>query len=138
VIPVSSGVGQGATATDVNRNIVRGVQPASQIWVIRKLKAEVTTNGAIKGEGEGLMLGGGHHVGRATGQRVFATRICETTAPFTERHADLVSVSLDPHGGFAIDDVLTPAPPIPCASPMLLICSASGRKRFAAGILEQD
>lgn len=28
VIPVSSGVGTAATATDVNRNIVRGVQPA--------------------------------------------------------------------------------------------------------------
>jgi len=45
VIPVSSGVGQDPTATTVNRNIVRGVQPAGQIWVIRTLAAKVTTNG---------------------------------------------------------------------------------------------
>jgi hypothetical protein len=32
VIPVSSGVGTGATAEVVNRNIVRGVQPAGRIW----------------------------------------------------------------------------------------------------------
>jgi hypothetical protein len=76
VIPVSSGVGQEPTATTVNRNIVRGVQPAGQIWVIRKLEATVTTNGAIEVKGEGLVLGGGNNVGRATGQRVFATLIC--------------------------------------------------------------
>ena len=33
VIPVSSGVGTAATAEVVNRNIVRGVQPAGQICV---------------------------------------------------------------------------------------------------------
>ena len=41
VIPVSSGVprGQARPAEVVNRNIVRGVQPAGQIWVIDKLDA---------------------------------------------------------------------------------------------------
>ena len=34
VIPVSSGVGTDPTATTVNRNIVRGVQPPGQIWEI--------------------------------------------------------------------------------------------------------
>ena len=87
VMPVSSGVGTAATATTVNRNIVRGVQPAGQIWVIRKLEAEVKTHGAITVEGEGLVLGGGNNIGRATGQRVFATLICEAAAPFTERNS---------------------------------------------------
>ena len=31
VLPVAAGVGQEATAEDVTRNIVRGVQPAGQI-----------------------------------------------------------------------------------------------------------
>ena len=39
VIPVSSGVGMAPTAAVVNRNIVRGVQPAGQPWVIRDLDA---------------------------------------------------------------------------------------------------
>ena len=138
VIPVSSCVGTLATAEVVNRNIVRGVQPASQIWVIRKLEAEVKTNGHIKVGGEGLVLGGGNNVGRATGQSVFATLICEAAAPFTERNSDLDGVPLDPNGDFDIDDVLTPAPPTPCASPMLLIRNADGKNWFAAGILEQD
>jgi hypothetical protein len=89
VIPVSSGVGMAATAEVVNRNIVRGVQPAGQIWVIRKLEAKVTTNGDIEVEGEGLVLGGGDNVGRATGQRVFAMLICEAAAPFTEHNSNL-------------------------------------------------
>ena len=137
VIPVSSGVGTAATATPVNRNIVRGVQPAGQIWVIRKLEAEVKTNGKIKVEGEGLVLGGGNNVGRATGQSVFATLICEAAAPFTERNSNLVGVPLDSNGDFRIDDVLTPAPTT-CDSPMPLIRNAAGLNWFAAGILKSD
>jgi hypothetical protein len=137
VIPVSSGVGTAATAEVVNRNIVRGVQPAGQIWVIRKLDATVTTNGDIEVEGEGLVLGGGNNVGRATGQRVFATLICEAAAPFTERNSDLAGVPLDPNGDFRIDDVLSPAPTT-CDSPVLLIRNAANLNWFAAGILEQD
>ena len=137
VIPVSSGVGMEATADVVNRNIVRGVQPAGQIWVIRKLDATVTTNGDIEVEGEGLVLGGGNNVGRATGQRVFATLICEAAAPFTEHNSDLAGVPLDPNGDFRIDDVLSPAPTT-CDSPVLLIRNAANLNWFAAGILEQD
>jgi hypothetical protein len=137
VIPVSSGVGTAATAEVVNRNIVRGVQPAGQIWVIRKLDATVTTNGDIEVEGEGLVLGGGNNVGRATGQRVFATLICEAAAPFTEHNSDLAGVPLDPNGDFRIDDVLSPAPTT-CDSPVLLIRNAANLNWFAAGILEQD
>jgi hypothetical protein len=48
VIPVSSGVGTGATAEVVNRNIVRNVQPAGQPWVIRDLDATVKTDGGIQ------------------------------------------------------------------------------------------
>ncbi len=137
VIPVSSGVGQDPTATTVNRNIVRGVQPAGQIWVIRTLEAMVTTNGGITVVGEGLVLGGGNNAGRATGQFVFATLMCEAAAPFTEHHSDLDGVPLEPNGDFRIDDVLSPAP-TSCDSPVLLIRNAANLNWFAVGILEQD
>src|SRR5215475_13867241 len=45
---------------DVTRNIVQGVNPAGQLWVIRKLEARVRTNGDIKVEGRGLVLAGGN------------------------------------------------------------------------------
>lgn len=136
-IPVSSGQGTDATATTVNRNIVRGGQPAGQIWVISKLEAKVKTNGKIKVNGEGLVLGGGNNVGRATGQSVFATLICKAEAPFTEHNSELVGVPLDPNGNFSIDDVLLPAPTT-CDSPMLLIRNAANSGWFAAGILKSD
>jgi hypothetical protein len=137
VIPVTSGQGTGATATTVNRNIVRGVQPAGQIWVINDLDARVRKDGKIKVEGEGLILGGGNNVGRATGQRVFATLICEAAAPFTERNTNTAGVPLAANGDFEIDDVLAPAP-AKCDSPMLLIRNADGLVWFAAGIPAGD
>ena len=134
VIPVSSGAGTAATATVVNRNIVRGVQPAGQIWVISDLKANVKKSGDIKVDGRGLILGGGNNAGRATGQSVFATLICEAAAPFIERSTNPVGVALTADGDFRIDDVLAPAPPTTCASPMLLIRTAGSGNWFAAGI----
>ncbi|HEV8724533.1 MAG TPA: hypothetical protein VGW77_28270 [Candidatus Binatia bacterium] len=138
VIPVSSGVGTATTAEVVNRNIVRGVQPAGQIWVIRDLEAEVNTNGQIKVEGKGLILGGGNNAGRATGQNVFATLICEDAAPFTQHSTNLAGVTLAANGDFKINDVLTPLPPPDCASPMLLIRTAGSGNWFAAGIVDFD
>jgi hypothetical protein len=137
VIPVSGGQGTDATATTVNRNMVRGVQPAGQIWVIDDLEAQVTPDRRIQVKGEGLVLGGGNNVGRATGQRVFATLICEAAAPFTEHNSDLAGVPLAPNGDFTIDDVLSPAPTT-CDSPMLLIRNAANLNWFAAGILTSD
>jgi hypothetical protein len=141
VIPVSSAAGtQNANGTfpDVNRNVVRGVNPPGQIWVIADLKANVKVNGDIKVDGRGLILGGGNNAGRATGQSVFATLICEAAAPFTEHSTDLDGVLLAPNGDFKIDDVLTPLPPAVCASPMLLIRTAGSGNWFAVGIPDLD
>jgi hypothetical protein len=135
-IPVSSGVGTDATAELVNRNIVRGVQPPGQIWVIRDLDATIKTNGDIKVDGRGLVLGGGNNTGRATGQSVFATLICEAQTPFTERNTNITGVPLAPNGDFKIDDVVVPLPSDGCASPMLLIRTAGSGNWFAAGIPE--
>lgn len=134
VIPVSSGQGTEAIATVVNRNLVRDVQPAGQIWVIRKFNALVGVDGSIHAVGRGLILGGGNNVGRATGQSVFASLFCGAVAPFTESSSNLAGVPLTEEGDFVIMDVLTPAPPTPCDAPVLLIRNAANGGWFAAGI----
>jgi hypothetical protein len=145
VIPVTSGVAVSPTLAtapvveSVNRNIVRGVQPAGQIWVIDKLNATVSANGRIRVNGKGLILGGGNNAGRApTGTSVFATLICEPVAPFTERMSAAVGVLLSPNGDFKIDDTLAPLPPDVCISPMLLVRNAANSSWFAIGIVADD
>jgi hypothetical protein len=137
VHPVSNatGVADGLNFPTVTKNVVRGINPAGQLWVIEDLDARVKTNGDIDVRGKGLILAGGNTAGRATGQSVFATLICEAAAPFTERNTNLAGVLLEPNGDFKIADVLTPLPVGECASPMLLIRNAAGATWFAAGIL---
>ena len=94
-------------------------------------------NGHIRVKGEGLILGGGNNAGRATGQSVFATLICEAAAPFVERSTNLTGVLLAPNGDFEINDTLAPLPPFECASPMLLIRTAGSGNWFAVGIPRQ-
>jgi hypothetical protein len=139
VIPVSSGVGTAATATTVNRNIVRGVQPPGQIWRIKNLKAEVEVNGHIRVDGRGLLLAGGNNIGTNANQSVRARLFCGTA----DVHESKL-VTLAANGDFRIDDILTPVsptvtlvPPNPCDSPALLIVS-SGGSWFAAGIPDLD
>jgi hypothetical protein len=139
VLPVAAGVGQEATAEDVTRNIVRGVQPAGQIWVISALRADVKVDGRIHVDGRGLLLGGGNSIGLTGNASVFATLICEAVAPFTEHSTHAAGVALEPNGDFRIDDVLVPAPPADCDSPVLLIRNSEPNPVwFAAGIPQQD
>jgi hypothetical protein len=134
VIPVSSGVGTAATAEVVNRNIVRGVEPAGQIWVIADLSAVVKVDGRIQVDGRGLLLGGGNNIGGNAGASVFATLLCGNTP----HNSNLAGVPLEANGDFRIDDILSPAPPHPCASPVLLIRNAGNLNWFAAGIPNLD
>ena len=133
VIPVSSAPGPGATAETVNRNIVRGVQPPGQIWVIADLRADVRVDGRIRVDGRGLLLGGGNNIGLNANARVFATLFCEAAAPFTERSTTFAGVPLEPNGDFRIDDMLSSVP-AECPSPVLLIRNAANQAWFAAGI----
>jgi hypothetical protein len=134
VIPVSSGIGEGLTSEVLNRNIVRGVQPAGQPWVISELVAEVDADGMIAVVGRGLLLAGGSNIGSNAGASVFATLICETTAPFVERSTTMTGVPLEANGDFMIEDMLMPWPPAECSRPALLIRNASNMGWFAAGI----
>ena len=135
VIPVSTAVGAvnaDGTSPSVSRNIVRGINPPGQIWVIADLRADISVDGHIRVHGKGLLLAGGNAIGGTGGQSVFATLICEAAAPFTLHNTTLTGVPLEQGGDFEIDDVLTPAP-TECASPVLLIRNVAGAW-FAAGI----
>lgn len=137
VIPVSSAAGVAnadGTFPNVNRNVVRGVNPPGQIWVIEELRAEVEVGGRIRVDGRGLLLGGGNNIGLNANQSVMATLICEAAAPFTLLNTGLVP--LEANGDFRINDVLNPAPPADCASPVLLIRNPAGAW-FAAGIVKR-
>ena len=134
VQPISSAPGPAPTAATVNRNIVRGVQPPGQPWVISDLAAVVTSDSQISVSGRGLLLAGGNGLGGNAGASVFATLICEAAAPFTEHSTDsVVGVALQPNGDFTIDDTLTPAV-TDCASPVLLIRNVANKGWFAAAI----
>jgi hypothetical protein len=133
VDPVSSAPGPAPTAATVNRNIVRGVQPPGQLWVISDLAAVVTDDGRISVSGKGLLLAGGNAIASNAGASVFATLICEAAAPFVEHSSDAAGVPLADNGDFNIEDVVTPVA-TDCASPVLLIRNAANRAWFAAGI----
>jgi hypothetical protein len=130
VLPVSSVAG-----TTVNQNIVRGVNPAGQPWVIADLSATVSLDGRITVDGKGLLLAGGNNIGFTANLRVFATLICGAAAPFTLHSSNLAGVALEANGDFRINDFLSPLPPMACASPVLLIRNTLPPQAwFAAGI----
>src|SRR3954469_24718117 len=123
------------TFQNVTRNFVRGVRSSAAIWRIADLRGDVDTDGRLRVRGRGLLLGSGDSIGQNANQSVFATLICEATAPFVERSTPAAGVPLDPNGDFRIDDILNPAP-TDCPSPALLIRSAGNGSWFAAGILK--
>ena len=123
---------------DVIRNVVRDVNPAGQIWVISDFKADVKVDGSIRVDGRGLLLGGGNAIGTNGNASVFATLICEATPPFTQFSTNITGVPLAANGDFEIDDVLVPAPPAECGSPVLRIRVTPSGAWFAAGIPKLD
>ena len=142
VMPVSSDAGTAnadGTFPNVNRNVVRGVNPPGQPWVIANLRADVETDGSIQVRGRGLLRSGGNGIGDNANASVFATLICEAAAPFTERSTAAAGVKLEANGDFRINDTLDSVPS-ECPSPVLLIRSVATRRWFAAGIrkLEDD
>jgi hypothetical protein len=128
-----------AVVESVTRNIVRGVQPGGQLWVINDLDATVKSDGSITINGKGLVLGSGDNAGRAPSGsaaiHLIATLICEPTAPFTQHSTSSAGVLLSPTGDFQINDTLAPLPLPACASPMLFIRSATSLNWLAVGIV---
>ena len=125
--------GIGVIPTGSANTTVRGVPAAGQIWVISRLSADIRSDGSIKVDGRGLLLGAGNTVGTTNNLSVFATLICEAAAPFVEHNTNLAGVALEPDGDFRIDDVISSAPR-DCPSPVLLIRNVANKAWFAAGI----
>jgi hypothetical protein len=126
VIPVSSVIDCPAAPAacvtgppvTVNLNIVRGVAPAGQIWVIDKLDARVSANGSIKVEGKGLVLAGGNNAGRPPpGVSVIATLICSAAAPFMQFSNSTAGVLLSTKWGLQDQRHALPVPPEPVCQP---------------------
>ena len=135
VIPASAGAGPAnpdGTLPNVKANVVRGVPPGAGPWRIADLRAEVTIDGHVRVRGRGLLLASGNSIGQNANQSVFATLICEPSAPFVEHSTNRAGVPLDLDGDFRIDDELDSVP-AGCASPALLIRNTAGQW-FAAGI----
>jgi hypothetical protein len=135
VIPAAAGAGAAnadGTLPNVKANVVRGVPPGAGPWRIAELRAEITTDGHVRVRGRGLLLASSNSIGQNANQSVFATLICEPTAPFVEHSTNHAGVPLDVNGDFRIDDELDSVP-ASCASPVLLIRNTGG-VWFAAGI----
>jgi hypothetical protein len=120
-------------------NVVRNTQPGGQPWVIEGLKADVRTDGRISVDGRGLLLAGGNGIGTNGGQNVRARLFCGPTATATPHTTGAVPLEAD--GDFRINDNLTPPPPEPCTTPVLLIININEppaiTRWFAAGIPTQ-
>jgi hypothetical protein len=130
VIPVT-GVAANGTA---NLNVVRGVNPAGP-WRIADLQADVKSDSSVRIKGRGLLLAAGNGIGTNAGASVFATLFCGPANSATAHNSP--RVALDPDGDFRIDDVLSPALPATCDTPVLLVRNGAGSGVwFAAGIPE--
>ena len=126
--------GIGVIPTGSTNTTVRTVAAAGQIWVIQDLAADVKQDGSIRLDGRGLLLGSGNGVGSNANASVFATLFCANDGN-VQHSSTLTGVPLEVNGDFRIDDTLSPAPPNPCTSPVLLIRSIAGTNSwFAAGI----
>jgi hypothetical protein len=138
-VPSATPCVTGTEIVTVTQNVVRGQQPGGEVWVIDELDAQVSANGNITVRGTGLLLGGGNGAGGVpTGTNVFATLSCQSTAPFALSSTSTAGVPVSPNGNFQINGMLSPAPTFPCASPLLLIQSASNSHWFAFGIVSSD
>ena len=134
LVRFSGGIGDISTGS--TNTTVRGVAAAGQIWVIRDLAADVKQDGSIRVDGRGLLLGAGDAVGSNGNARVFATLFCANDGN-VPHSTNPEGVPLEVNGDFRIDDTLSPPPPNPCTSPVLLIRVTGSGVWFAAGIPRQ-
>jgi hypothetical protein len=132
VIPVTGVAANGS----VSLNVIRGINPAGP-WRIADLDADVKSDGHIRVKGRGLLLAAGNGIGTNAGANVFATLFCGSVATATAHSSNRVALEAD--GDFRIDDLLSPALPTSCETPVLLIRNGAGSGVwFAAGIPENS
>lgn len=123
-----------ANPDESQANRVFSILPGGAPWVIEDLEALVRVDGSVLIKGEGLLLAGGNSIGTPGAvERVRARLFCDGV-PHTS-----ASFPLADDGDFKIGGFLTPTPPSPCNSPVLLILNDAGPtpaadRWFAAGI----
>jgi hypothetical protein len=127
LVRFEDGIGSQPLRAGALPNDVFGINPGGRPWVISRLSADVSTDGRIRVDGRGLLLGGGNGIGGNGGQSVRARLICGGV------FFDSELVPLDERGDFRIGGFLNPIPPAVCTSPVLLIINANNAW-FAAGI----
>jgi hypothetical protein len=143
--PPDTCTGTGVTVT-VSPNIVRGQQPAGQIWLLNQLAGTVNTDGSINVSGN-LVLGGGNGAGGvpATTTALYATLSCSSSTSNPPTSFLLSSTpmtggtlpTLSPNGDFQINAKLSPTPNLnSCPQPLLLIQSATNNHWFALGFVK--
>lgn len=128
------GIGSQPLAAGAVPNAVFGVNPGGRPWVIDRLNADIGVDGRVRVDGRGLLLAGGNAIGTGGGQTVRARLICGGVF-----HDSDETFALDARGDFHIGGFLTPRPPTPCATPVLLIINVPAAAGvapawFAAGI----
>ncbi|TFZ05553.1 hypothetical protein EZ313_02455 [Ramlibacter henchirensis] len=127
------GIGSQPLAAAGAPNNVFDVNPGGRPWVIERLSADVQVDGRIRVDGRGLLLAGGNGIGTPGGQTVRARLFC-AGVPHDSDETD----ALDAEGDFRLGGFLTPRPPNPCNTPVLLIVNvpttAAAPVWFAAGI----
>jgi len=135
LVRFDGGIGEIPVSSLTAANVVQGVPPGGQPWVISSLRAEVHTDGRIDVDGRGLLLAGGNGIGTNGGQSVRARLICAGVP------SDSEVVPLEADGDFRIKGSLIPTPPAICNNPVLLILNgsltAAGTRWFAAGIVKR-
>ena len=68
LVRFEGGIGEIPDSTPGAANVVRGVSPGGQPWVIARLSADVKTDGRISVDGRGLLLTGGNAIGKPGSQ----------------------------------------------------------------------
>ena len=76
LVRFDSGIGVVPVRAGPAANIVRGVNPGGQPWVISRLVVDIKTDGRISVDGRGLLLGGGDTIGTNGNQSVRARLFC--------------------------------------------------------------
>ena len=127
LVRFDGGIAETPVSSLTAANIVKGISPGGQPWVISRLLADVRSDGRISVDGRGLLLAGGNGIGTNGGLSVKALLFCGTTMLASE------AVPLEANGDFRIDGTLDAVPPQPCDTPTLLIVN-TGNRWFAAGI----
>jgi hypothetical protein len=135
LVRFDGGIGETPVSSLTAANVVQGVPPGGQPWVISSLRADVSTDGRIDVDGRGLLLAGSNNIGTNGGQSVRARLVCAGVP------SDSEIVPLEANGDFRITGSLIPTPPAICNTPVLLILNGgltpATTRWFAAGIVKQ-